>query len=278
MAPRTGTHLVEKIVRLSIVIPAYNEEKYLPACLNDVLAEVARSRDPDDIEVLVVDNASTDATAAIADAMPGVSVVHEPVKGLTRARQAGLEAASGDIIAFVDADTRMPAGWIGRVLRAFERTPNVVCVSGPYIYYDAAPWQRAMVRLYWIFLASPAYWMTRYMVVGGNFAVRRSALKEIGGFDTSIAFYGEDTNIARRLKATGRVKFLLRLPMPTSSRRLAAEGITSTAFKYAANFLGEAVLKRPLTEEYRDIRGPSTPATATAMRARRKRGKGRPKP
>jgi glycosyltransferase involved in cell wall biosynthesis len=278
VAPRAGTHLVEKIVRLSIIIPAYNEEDYLPACLNDVLAEVARSPDPDDIEVLVVDNASTDATADVAYGMPGVSVVHEPVKGLTRARQAGLEAASGDIIAFVDADTRMPAGWIARVLRTFERKPNVVCVSGPYIYYDAAAWQRAMVRLYWIFLASPAYWMTRYMVVGGNFAVRRSALEEIGGFDTSIAFYGEDTNIARRLKATGRVKFLLRLPMPTSSRRLAAEGMTSTAFKYAANFLGEAVLKRPLTEEYRDIRGPSTPAAAAAMRVRSKRRKGRPKP
>jgi hypothetical protein len=92
------------------------------------------------------------------------------------------------------------------------------------------------------------------MVVGGNFAVRRSALEQIGGFDTSIAFYGEDTNIARRLKAAGKVKFLLRLPMRTSSRRLAAEGMTVMAFKYAANFLGEVVLKRPLTDEYRDVR------------------------
>jgi len=241
-------------MRLSIIIPAYNEENYLPACLTDVLAEVARCPDPDAVEVLVVDNASTDATAALARGMPGVGVVHEPHKGLTRARQAGLEAASGDIIAYVDADTRMPPGWITRVLRTFARNPKVVCVSGPYIYYDAAAWQRAMVRCYWLFLASPAYWMTRYMVVGGNFAVRRSALEQIGGFDTSIAFYGEDTNIARRLKSAGRVKFLLRLPMPTSSRRLAAEGISRTAIKYMANFLGEAVLKRPVTEEYRDIR------------------------
>jgi len=276
--PRADTPLVEKIVRLSIVIPAFNEEDYLPACLNEVLAEVARYSGPETIEVLVVDNASTDATAEIACRAPGVSVVKEPVKGLTRARQAGLEAANGDIIAYVDADTRMPPGWIARVMRTFERKPNVVCVSGPYIYYDAAAWQRAMVRLYWLFLASPAYWMTRYMVVGGNFAVRRSALEQIGGFDTSIAFYGEDTNIARRLKAAGRVKFLLRLPMPTSSRRLAAEGMTATAFKYAANFLGEAVLKRPVTEAYSDIRWPSTPAPATAMRRRSRGQRGRPSP
>jgi hypothetical protein len=130
----------------------------------------------------------------------------------------------------------------------------VVCISGPYIYYDAAVWQRAMVRLYWIFLAHPAYWMTRYMVVGGNFAARRTALEQIGGFDTEIAFYGEDTNIARRLSAAGKVKFTLRLPMRTSSRRLREEGMAAVAGKYVVNFVSEVVLKRPVTQAYRDIR------------------------
>jgi glycosyltransferase involved in cell wall biosynthesis len=241
-------------VRLTICIPAYNEEAYLPACLAHVLAEVRRCPDPDAVEVLVIDNASTDATAAVAQRLPGVRLVHEPVKGLTRARQKGLEAAAGEVLGFLDADTRMPPGWIARVLANFERHPHVVCVSGPYVYYDAAAWQRIMVRLYWIFLASPAYWMTRYMVVGGNFAARRAALVQIGGFDTAIAFYGEDTNIARRLAAAGRVKFMLRLSMRTSARRLRAEGITATGLKYAANFLSEVVLKRPVTREYHDIR------------------------
>jgi hypothetical protein len=96
--------------------------------------------------------------------------------------------------------------------------------------------------------------MTRYMVVGGNFAARRSALEQIGGFDTEIAFYGEDTNIARRLHAAGKVMFLLRLPMRTSSRRLQEEGMAVMAGKYVANFLSEVVLKRPVTRAYRDIR------------------------
>jgi len=241
-------------VRLTICIPAYNEEAYLPACLAEILAEVQRSPDPDAVEVLVIDNASTDATAAVVQRLPGVRLVHEPLKGLTRARQRALESAAGEVLGFLDADTKMPPGWIARVLATFERHPHVVCVSGPYIYYDASKWQRAMVRLYWIFLASPAYWMTRYMVVGGNFAARRTALEQIGGFDTDIAFYGEDTNIARRLSAAGKVKFMLRLSMPTSARRLRAEGVTATALKYVANFLGEVVLKRPVTREYRDIR------------------------
>lgn len=241
-------------MRLSIVIPAYNEQDYLPGCLEQVLAEVRRCADPDEVEVLVVDNASIDATADIARQIPGVRVVHEPNKGLTKARQRGLESARGEVIGYVDADTRMPPGWIDRVLRTFERKPQVVCISGPYIYYDAKRWQRAMVRLYWIFLAHPAYWMTRYMVVGGNFAARRSALEQIGGFDTEIAFYGEDTNIARRLHAAGKVKFTLRLPMRTSSRRLQEEGMTAVARTYVANFLSEVVLKRPVTQAYRDIR------------------------
>lgn len=241
-------------MRLSIVIPAYNEQDYLPDCLAHVLAERARCADPTEVEVVVVDNASTDATAARAAAFEGVRVVHEARKGLTRARQAGLEAAAGAVIGYVDADTRMPAGWIDRVLESFAADPSVVCVSGPYVYHDAPMLHRAWVRLYWVLLAMPAYWMTRYMAVGGNFAASRAALQRIGGFDTSIAFYGEDTNIARRLAEAGRVRFLLGLAMPTSSRRLAAEGVLATAATYMANFMSEVVLKRPVTREYRDIR------------------------
>jgi glycosyltransferase involved in cell wall biosynthesis len=124
---------MEHLMRLSIVIPAYNEQDYLPDCLRHVLAEIARSASPGAVEVLVVDNASTDATAAVAAAIPGVRVVHEPRKGLTRARQTGLEASTGAVIGYVDADTRVPAGWIDRVLNAFADDPAVVCVSGPYI-------------------------------------------------------------------------------------------------------------------------------------------------
>jgi GT2 family glycosyltransferase len=92
------------------------------------------------------------------------------------------------------------------------------------------------------------------MAVGGNFAASRAALERIGGFDTAIAFYGEDTNIARRLSAQGKVAFLRGLTMPTSSRRLHAEGMLATAWRYGTNFLSEVVLKRPVTQAYRDIR------------------------
>lgn len=241
-------------MHLSIIIPAYNEENYLPRCLECVLAEIARSPEPSSIEVVVIDNASTDRTAEFVRSFLGVRVLHEPEKGLTRARQKGLAEARGEILAYIDADCRMPPGWITQVLRSFETNHRVVCVSGPYIYYDVSPLERALVWLYWILLAFPTYWVTRYMVVGGNFAARKEALVEIGGFDTEIAFYGEDTNIARRLHTAGKVKFVMRLPMYTSPRRLRAEGLWSTALRYAANFLSEVILSRPITRFYQDVR------------------------
>lgn len=240
-------------MKLSLIVPAYNEEAYLPDCLRAATAELQAHADRGPFEIIVVDNASTDRTAEVAAAFPGVRVVHEPRKGLTSARQCGLKAARGAIVAYVDADTRMPPGWLDRVLDAYD-DEEVVCVSGPYVYYDLPTFQRALVRLYWLLLAKPTYWLTRYMAVGGNFAASKAALLQIGGFDTSIAFYGEDTNIARRLSKAGDVVFDLDLVMQTSARRLHAEGIVMTALRYVVNFMSEVVLKRPATTQYRDIR------------------------
>lgn len=241
-------------MKLSLIIPAYNEELYIASCLQCALKELAAQPDPAQIEVIVVNNASTDLTVPIASAFEHVRVVDEPVKGLTHARQKGLETASGDILAFIDADTRMPAGWLNRVLTAYEQNSGLVCLSGPYFYYDLPGIKGFLVKLYWLLLAKPTYWCTRYMAVGGNFAASQQALRRIGGFDKSIAFYGEDTNIARRLAAEGEVRFDMGMVMATSARRLRAEGFVTTAIRYVINFLSEAVLKKPATTAYRDIR------------------------
>ena len=241
-------------MKLSLIIPAYNEAAYLDACLQHALREIHAQAHRGPFELIVIDNASTDRTGEIAAAYPGVRTVVEPHKGLTHARQRGLAEARGEILAFIDADTRMPAGWLGRLLDTYQRRPDAVCVSGPYFYYDLPRSKRALVRLYWLLLARPTYWVTQYMAVGGNFAARKSSLLEIGGFDTRISFYGEDTNIARRLAGVGRVIFDLQLVMHTSARRLLEEGLTATAMQYMVNFMSEVVLKKPLSARYRDIR------------------------
>ena len=241
-------------VKMSIVIPAYNEEAYQDECLRSVLEDIIGSTGCGPVEVLVIDNASTDRTSEVASRFPGVRVAHEPDKGLTKARQRGLMVARGDVIGYVDADTRMPQGWIRAVLGSFDADPDTVCVSGPYIYYDLPPLSKFFVRMYWWAIALPIYGITGYMAVGGNFAARRSAILAIKGFDRTIAFYGEDTDIARRLSAVGRVRFLMSLVMYTSARRIKAEGLFRTAAVYALNFISVVVMNRPATKLYRDIR------------------------
>ncbi len=242
---------------LSFVIPAFNEERYLPDCLRSIQRETAGMADA--VEIIVVNNASTDRTREVARSFPGVRVVDEPRKGLPHARQAGFLASSGDLIANVDADSRLPEGWVAEVLRSFAADPTLAALSGPLVYYDLSPRERRLVHVFYI-TAWMTYALNRYilrvgsMVQGGNFVVERKALERIGGFNLALTFYGEDTDIARRLHEVGRVCFTFNLKMFSSARRLKKEGILTMAARYSVNYLWTIFLKRPFTAEHIDIR------------------------
>jgi glycosyltransferase involved in cell wall biosynthesis len=240
-------------MKISLVIPAYNEEKYIGVCLKSVLQNGAGL-----FEVIVINNASSDRTEEIVKSFPSgtypLRVVNELQKGLTKARQRGLSEMRGDIIAFIDADTMMPKGWIERIMKEFEKNDKLVCLSGPYRYYDLSLFSSLVNWSYWVFLAWPTYFITGYMAVGGNFVAKKSALETIGGFDETINFYGEDTDIAKRLSAEGKVKFMQRFYMYTSARRLKGEGFLITGYRYIINFLSVVWRKKPVTTEHVDIR------------------------
>ena len=255
-------------MRLSFVVPAYNEEAYLPACLDSILAQIA-TLPSDTCEIIVVNNASTDSTRDVALRYPGVTVVDEPRKGLTFARQAGFSASTGNLIANVDADSRLTAGWVAKVLTTFAEaeaitranpdTKPLAAFSGPLVYYDLTPRQRVLVHVFYM-TAWTTYAINRYilrvgsMVQGGNFVVNRAALESIGGFNTAISFYGEDTDIARRLNDVGEVRFTFDLKMSSSARRLKSEGMITMAARYSINYLWTTFFKRPFTDTYVDIR------------------------
>ena len=247
---------------LSFVVPAYNEENYLPACLEFILAQIAGREQF--FEIVVVNNASTDRTREVALRYPGVRVVDEPRKGLTFARQAGFLSTSGRLIANVDSDSRLTPGWVDRVLAAFAKDSELVALSGPFIYYDLTPTQQIGVRGFYL-IAWLTYAINRYilrvgsMVQGGNFVVSRAALERIGGFNLSISFYGEDTDIARRMSAVGDVLFTHDLKMYSSARRLKKEGMLTIAARYTVNYLWTTFLKRPFTPDHLDIREQTEP-------------------
>ena len=199
-------------MNISIIIPAYNEEKYIGECL----AHVLKYKTPAVSEVIVVNNASTDETSAVARRYPGIKVVDEPRKGLTRARQRGLQEATGDLLAYIDADTRMPQFWLPILEREFQSDRELVCLSGPYDYYDLPAARRFLARMFWKIVAIPSYYMIGYLIAGGNFAAKKESLLKIGGFDRQIEFHGEDTNLAVRLQRVGKVKFMSRFFIWTS--------------------------------------------------------------
>ena len=234
---------------ISIIIPAYNEEDYLPACLDAVMQHVAGQA----LEVIVVDNNSTDGTRAVVERYPQVKYVFEPVKGITRARQRGFLTATGDILAYLDADTRPPAGWIDQIFAQFSARRNLACLSGPYSFYDISAFRNAMSSG-WFRAAWPLYTLTGYMMVGGNFAIRRDVLDKMGGFDSSIEFYGEDVDIGKRAKKHGKVLFLHSFVMPTSGRRMTKQGFARTAGIYFVNYLSIMFRGKPSHTDYLDVR------------------------
>jgi len=244
-------------MKLSFVIPAHNEEAYIGDCLASVIREVGSRQN--EVEIIVVNNVSTDRTGEVAAAFPQVKVVDEPHKGIVWARRAGYLASSGDLIANIDADTTLPAGWLDEVLNEFSADSKLIALSGPHVYQDLSLGMRFLVSFFY-YLAYFFYILSRFvfhigsMLQGGNFIIKREAIEKIHGFDTTIEFYGEDTDLARRLYKIGKVKFTFRLKIYASSRRLTKEGVFNAGIRYGVNYFWVMLFKKPYSQKHLDIR------------------------
>jgi peptidoglycan/xylan/chitin deacetylase (PgdA/CDA1 family)/GT2 family glycosyltransferase len=233
---------------VSVVIPAYNEENYLLSCLQSIKRQDYAA----EYEVIVVDNASTDNTAQIARDW-GAQVVYESKRSPACARQKGAEVATGKIIAFIDADTRAPAHWLSTIVWRFLCEPEMVALSGPYAYSDAGKFTRIssyvgnflniitdqLFRK--VFRKGGAIW-------GCNFAVRRSAFWQVGGFDTNIKFYGEEYELSLRLRKAGKGRIMPRLFVLTSARRLKRIGIANQYWNWMVDYFTVLFWYRPIPE------------------------------
>ncbi len=244
-------------MKVSIIIPAYNEEEFLPKCLKAIFS----SDLPNDFEVIVVNNASTDKTERVAKNFKGVTVANELKKGVTRARQAGYLASSGDILVFFDADSIVSKNWFNIAIQKFQNDPQLIGVSGPYHFEKTSKVVAFLESIYnnIIMPVGEKIWKHIFrqggiMLIGGNFAVRRKVLKKIGGFDTDLEFYGEDTNLTRRIAKIGKIEFSKELIIGSSSRRFSGEGGLKLIVKYVINFFSEWIFKKPLNKIYQDFR------------------------
>jgi hypothetical protein len=144
-------------------------------------------------------------------------------------------------------------------MRQFNKSKTLVGLSGPYIYYGVPARVNMVVGAYYR-LAYTVYLFNRFvldvgsMLQGGNFVVKRAAMLKLGQPSLRFSFYGEDTDMARRLSKVGGVKFTFRLPAQSSGRRLVGEGVFTIGLRYSMNFFWATFRKKPFTEAWQDIR------------------------
>lgn len=223
--------------RVSFVIPARNEEAHIAECIQSL----RRQRIDVGREIIVVDNGSTDATAERA-ARNGAQVVCEPRPGLAFARQAGLDAARGEVLIYVDADTRFPEGGAQAIVDHFDRDPGLVGLSAAFGFHDGRTIDNLGNAIFQSILNPAVNLFLRRtgrpeVLIGSTIAVRTSALRLAGGVDPDFQFYGEDTVLALRLRTRGRVRFVSKPRLSTSARRYQERGILAVVYRYFLIFV-----------------------------------------
>jgi GT2 family glycosyltransferase len=188
-------------VLVSIIIPAYNAAGALEQCLRACLAQTYA-----DIEVLLVDDGSSDATPRIAQTFP-VHYIRQPNRGPAAARNRGAAEARGDILAFTDADCVPERDWLERLVAAFEK--GVDAVGGTYAIANP---ESALARMIHEEIAARHARLGREVDFLGSFnmAYRKEVFQAVGGFDESFTMAsGEDNDLAYRLRQRGcRLRFV----------------------------------------------------------------------
>jgi glycosyltransferase involved in cell wall biosynthesis len=194
---------------LSFIVPAYNEELELPSTLSAIHAAASANSEP--YEIIVVNDASTDATAAVA-ATGGARVVTIDRRQIAAARNAGTGEARGDVLFFVDADTRIAPSHVAGALGALAAG----CAGGgARVTTDGAVplWGRVFVHVF-----SAFYFTAANLGAGAFLFTTRENFQAAGGFDERL-FAGEEVYFSMALKKQGRFR-LLREPIVTSGRKL----------------------------------------------------------
>lgn len=212
----------------SVIIPAWNEAKYLPATLRALERQTHAPT-----EVIVVDNASRDDTAAIARAW-GATVLLCEQKGVAHARQLGLEAARTEWIATTDADSQPVREWLGYLSVAAD-VPGRTALYGPMRFFGLPePYPRLTELSYSTFL-HVARLLGKPNLGGANMAYSRQAALMVGGYAPVEAY--EDVILGEELSRIGTVWYVPGALVETSSRRL-DKGVVQFLWRHFKNVTG----------------------------------------
>ena len=204
-------------MKISVIVPAFNEERLLPESLASMRAAAAAFEERGwSWELIVCDNNSTDRTAEIARAA-GASVVFEPFNQIARARNAGAARAGGEWLIFVDADSRPSAGLFADAAAEIEH--GRCLAGGSTVRLDGDRADVAFIVGAWNALSRLNRW-----AAGSFIFCETAAFREVGGFSAEL-YAAEEIDLFRRLKRLARRKarsivILHRHPLATSDRKV----------------------------------------------------------
>jgi glycosyltransferase involved in cell wall biosynthesis len=205
-------------MHLSIIIPAFNEERLIERCLQSIsVSLVANFTLGVTSEIIVVDNNSTDNTADLAR-QAGAQVVFEPINQIGRARNAGAAEATGDWLLFLDADSVLNPGLLADILRLIEDGKSVGC--GSTLHMKGLPWWANLTLQLWTGTSILFRWAAGALVV-----CRSDAFRDVGGFNQEL-YAADEISLSAQLKRWGRQRglrfiILTNYPLETSARKVA---------------------------------------------------------
>lgn len=234
---------------ITVVVPAKDDAAHLARCLAAIARQTLQP-----YEVVVVDNASTDATAEVARAA-GARVVYEPVVGIPAAASCGYDAVEAGIIARCDADSIPPQDWLARIAAAFAADPGLSAVTGAGTFYDLPRVRGHLAR---VFYMRGYFWgmgaaLANVPLWGSNMALRVSAWQGVRHLvhrdDPQVH---DDTDLSFQLGSTARVRYDRALTVGVSGRTFQSPATLARRFRWARRTLAVNWAVSPPWERWSD--------------------------
>jgi glycosyltransferase involved in cell wall biosynthesis len=243
-------------IRISVIIPTKNEEKLLEACLQEFTPELKREFD---LELIVSDGGSRDATIGIAAAYADKIATHEDPdrrQTIAEGRNRGAALATGDLFIFLNADSTIvnPKEFLARVRTRFALDPALEALA---VKVKVAPIERRFSDVIFHFCFNFYVHLLNLFGMGMGrgecHIIRREAFEALGGYNMKLAA-GEDFELYKRIKQFGKVRYDSKLLVYESPRRFRKFGYMSVFMQWSRNGISVLINKRSASEVWEEVR------------------------
>ncbi|EKE15471.1 MAG: glycosyltransferase [uncultured bacterium] len=202
-------------MKVSVVIPVYNEEKLIKNCLDSLIMQDVKAD-----EIIIVDNNCTDNTINIVRKYSNIRIIKEKKQGMIPSRNTGFNNAKYEIIAKCDADTVLPVDWIKNIKYNFSRDVSIVGISMP-IRLSEIPLIDQSIVFFYIYLFIPRLMIGFYPFLGPSYAIRKTIWNKIKNIIcTDEKKVHEDIDLCLHIKKYGKIYHDGKTIVDSSARRI----------------------------------------------------------